>query len=84
MNWQSMDNAPKDGTVILAELDEEGIKHIASIAYWNVDMLRKVDEFSEWKKDDEYWSHVHVDAACEPVRWMEGFPMPKQITFDQS
>lgn len=82
MNWQPIDTAPKDGTVILAELDDSGDKHISTIAYWTVDALREENQFITWKKEDEFWSYTHLDAACEPVRWLQDFVVPEHIEFN--
>ena len=79
MRTEDISTAPKDGTPILAECDNNGSTYVVSVAYWTVEMLRTTDVFSVWKADDEYWSHTSEDFCCNPVRWFPDFVMPERV-----
>lgn len=79
MEWQPIETAPHDGTPILAECNDGGTKYLASVAFWNADMLAAACGSGCPHEYEDYWSHTESDFCCEPIRWLSGFRMPEGV-----
>lgn len=76
MNWQPIETAPKDGTLVLI-VDESGSMEVSGyIAQWEkrVEWVRKAkdgDVYREVKDECGYWD---TDEITCPTNWM---PLPE-------
>lgn len=72
MDWQPMENAPKDGTLILLRVEDDFFGSCVRIGQWT---KLRFDAKKDWR--DEYGCYIHRPTRPDTMRITGWQPLPK-------